>query len=137
MASRIFEEAAVIVKKNYTVRVIEFKESGKEYTEISVYSKDVTEKNNEDYSDYFAFCFTVRGKADAERQKIDNMTDPEFEDFVKIMTHFIEKKYHIKYKPVEKKEDKKAKQEEKKLVIDNVESMTDFNVDDDPGPSKV
>jgi len=144
MGQRVFEEAAVIVKQRYTVRVLEFKENGKEYTEISVYSKDVTEKNNEDFSDYFSFCFTVKGKADEERKKIDNMSDTEFEEFVRIMTHFIEKKYHIKYKPEEKKEGKKEEREKKEKEADKeegiekekgsdenkVESLSDFVLDE-------
>jgi len=131
MSERIFEEVALIVKQKYTVRVLEYKETGKEFTEISVYSKEVTEKN-EAIADNFEFCFTVKGKGDEEKEKIEKMTEKEFEEFIKIMTRFIEKKYHIKHRKeikVEKKEDKKAAKE---TVVEDVENLDDFNIDLDP-----
>jgi len=131
MSERIFEEVALIVKQKYTVRVLEYKEMGKEFTEISIYSKEVTEKN-EAIADNFEFCFTVKGKGDEEKEKIEKMTEKEFEEFIKIMTRFIEKKYHIKHRKeikVEKKEDKK---EAKEAVVEDVENLDDFNIDMDP-----
>jgi len=117
MSQRIFEEAAVIIKQKYTVRFLEYKENGSEFTEINVYSKEVTEKDDE-LSDYFAFGFTVKGKADQEKEKIEKMNEREFEEFIRHMTHFIEKKYNI----VHKKEEKKP--EEKKPEI---KSFDDFD----------
>jgi hypothetical protein len=131
MSERIYEEVALIVKQKYTVRVLEFKEMGNEFTEISVYSKEVTEKNDA-ILDNFEFCFTVKGKGDEEKEKIEKMTEKEFEEFIKIMTRFIEKKYHIRHKrekKVEKKEEKKATKE---AVVEDVENLTDFNIEWDP-----
>ena len=123
MGARIFEEVALIIKQKYTVRLLEYKEAGKEFTEISVYSKEETEKNNDDFSDYFEFSFTVKGKGDEEKEKIQKMTEKEFEEFIKHMTHFIEKKYNIKHKIEEKKEIKK---EDKKPVETKVETLSDI-----------
>jgi len=105
MAERIFEEVAVIVKLKYTVRLLEYKESGKEFTEINIYSKEMTENDNE--SDYFAFGFTVRGRGDEEKEKIEKMTEREFEEFIKHMTVFLERKYNVVHKVEVKKEEKK------------------------------
>jgi hypothetical protein len=135
MSERIFEEVALIVKQKYTVRILEYKETGKEFTEISVYSKEVTKKN-EAIADNFEFCFTVKGKGDEEKEKIEKMTEKEFEEFIKIMTRFIEKKYHIKHRKeikVEKKDDKKAAKE---AVVEDVEDIADFNIDFDPSLTK-
>jgi hypothetical protein len=123
MGARIYEEVALIIKHKYTVRVIEFKEAGKEFTEISVYSKEVTEKNNDDFSDYFEFCFTVMGKGDEEKEKIEKMNEKEFEEFIRHMTRFIEKKYHLKYKKEEKKEAKKGA---KASVQNKVETLSNI-----------
>jgi hypothetical protein len=124
MSERIFEEVAVIIKQKYTVRVLEFKEMGQEFTEISVYSKEVTEKNDES-SDDFEFCFTVKGRGDEEKEKIEKMTEQEFEEFIKHMTLFLEKKYHIKHKKV-KKVEKKEDKNYKPPVVEDVESLADF-----------
>jgi hypothetical protein len=132
MSERIYEEVALIIKQKYSVRILEFRENGKEFTEISVYSKEVTEKNNDDFSDYFEFCFTVMGKGDEEKDKIEKMTEKEFEVFIKHMTRFIEKKYHIYRKKEKKKENIEQKKSEKKPIIEAVESMTDFIVEEDP-----
>jgi len=104
MSERIFEEVAVIIKQKYTVRFLEYKERGSEFTEINVYSKEVTEKDDE-LSDYFAFGFTVKGKGDEEKEKIEKMNEREFEEFIRHMMHFIEKKYNVVHKKEEKKEE--------------------------------
>jgi len=130
MSERIFEEVAAIIKQKYTVRVLEYKEMGKEFTEISVYKKEVTEKNNDDFSDYFEFSFTVKGKGDEEKEKIEKMNEKEFEEFIRHMTHFIEKKYNIKHIKEDKKEkEKKTKKEVKEPVENIVESLSDFALD--------
>ena len=126
MSERIFEEVAVIIKQKYTVRILEYKETGKEFTEISVYSKEVTEKNNE-LSDYFEFSFTVKGKGDEEKEKIEKMTEREFEEFIWHMTRFIERKYNIVHKKDVKKEKKRDNKKEVKEPVENiVESLSDF-----------
>jgi len=112
MSERIFEEVAVIIKQKYTVRLLEYKESGREFTEISVYSKDVTEKNDE-LSNFFEFSFTVKGRGEEEKEKIEKMNEKEFEEFIKHMTLFIEKKYNLVHKKEETKEDKKEEAEKK------------------------
>jgi len=103
MSERIFEEAAVIIKQKHTVRLLEYKENGSEFTEMNVYSREVKEKDDE-IVDYFAFGFTVKGKAEEEKQKIEKMNEREFEEFIRHMTHFIEKKYNIVRQKAEKKE---------------------------------
>jgi len=126
MGERIFEEVAVIIKQKNTVRILMYKEGGSEFTEINVYSKEVTEKYDV-LSDYFMFGFTVKGRGDEEKEKIEKMNETEFEEFIKHMTLFIEKKYNITHKKEEKKEDKKKdKEEEKKEDKKPVK-----NIDDD------
>jgi len=105
MGNRIFEETAVIIKQKYTVRFLEYKEGGSEFTEISVYGKELTEKDDE-ISDYFAFGFTVKGRGKEEKEKIDKMNETQFEEFIKHMTQFIERKYNIVHKTEVKKEEK-------------------------------
>ncbi len=109
MSERIFEEVAVILKQKYTVRLLEYKEKGSEFTEISVYSRRAIEKDDE-LSDYFEFSFTVRGKGDEEKEKIEKMTEKEFEEFLKHMTIFLEKKYNVVHQKEVKKEDKKEEE---------------------------
>lgn len=101
MSERIFEESAVIIRKNHTARLLEYKEDGDEFTEVSVYSREVTERDDE-IVDYFTFGFTVKGKLEEEKQKIEKMNEKEFEKFVKHMTRSIEKKYNILHKKEEK-----------------------------------
>jgi len=138
VSERIFEEVAAIIKQKYTVRILEYKEMGKEYTEISVYSKEVTEKNNDDFSDYFEFSFTVKGKGDEEKEKIEKMNEKQFEEFIKHMTHFIEKKYNIVHKKEEKKEVKNEnKKEDKKPVENIVESLPDIEWDTEEAPKSL
>ena len=137
MSERIFEEVAVIIKQKYTVRILEYKEKGSEFTEITVYSKEVTEKNNK-LSEFFEFSFTVKGKGDEEKEKIEKMNEREFEEFIKHMTLFIEKKYNIVHKKEEKeKKEAKAKEEKeaaKEPVENEVESLSDFAVEpQEPG----
>jgi hypothetical protein len=105
MGNRIFEETAVIIKQKYTVRFLEYKEGESEFTEISVYGKELTEKDDE-ISDYFAFGFTVKGRGEEEKEKIDKMNETQFEEFIKHMTQFIERKYNIVHKTEVKKEEK-------------------------------
>jgi hypothetical protein len=114
MSERIFEETAVIIRQKHTVRLLEYKENGSEFTEINVYGRELTEKDGE-LSDYFTFGFTVKGKGDEEKEKIENMTEREFEEFIKHMTIFLEKKYNV----VHQKEEKKK--EEEKPVKKNVD----------------
>ncbi|WP_461246829.1 hypothetical protein [Treponema sp. R6D11] len=124
MSERIYEETAVIIKQKHSVRLLEYKENGIEFTEINVYSKEVTEKDDE-IADYFVFGFTVKGKGDEEREKIEKMNERDFEEFVRHMTLFLEKKYNIVHKKEEKKE------EDKKPVINSKDadnSIEDFEV---------
>jgi len=109
MSERIFEEIAVIIKQKYTVRFIEYKERGSEFTEINVYNKEVTEEDDV-LSDYFAFGFTVKGKADEEKEKIEKMDEKQFDEFISHMKFFIEKKYNV----VHAKEVKDSTKEDKK-----------------------
>jgi len=122
MAERIFEEVAVIIKQKNTVRILMYKEGGSEFTEINVYSKEVTEKYDV-LSDYFMFGFTVKGRGDEEKEKIEKMSEKEFEEFLKHMTMFIEKKYNVVHKKEEKKEVKKEeeKKEEEKKPVENLD----------------
>jgi len=136
MNERIFEEVAVIIKHNYTVRLLEYKENGNEFTEITVYSRDVIEKDRES-SNNFEFSFTVQGKGEEEKEKIEKMNELEFKEFINHMTHFIEKKYNIPHikeiKKKEKKEEKKVKEENKEpIVSEEVESLSDFDVSENP-----
>ena len=138
MSERIFEEVAVVIKLKYTVRLLEYKEGGNEFTEINVYSKELTEKD--ELSAHFAFGFTVRGRGDEEKEKIEKLNEREFEEFLRHMTHFIEKKYHVVHKKEEKKEDKEEekkedeqedeKENEKPAVdgVDTVDDIDDFEV---------
>jgi len=107
MSERIFEEVAVIIKQKYTVRLLAYKEGGSEFTEINVYSKEVTEKDDI-LSDYFAFGFTVKGRGEEEREKIEKMNEREFEEFIRHMTHFIERKYNVVHKKEEKDDNKQV-----------------------------
>jgi len=135
MSERIFEEVAVIIKQKYTVRLLEYKEGGREFTEISVYSKDVTEKNDE-LSNFFDFSFTVKGRGEEEKEKIEKMNEREFEEFIRHMTLFIERKYNLVHKKEETKEDKKENKkeetekkektkEDEEQVVDDVDSSSD------------
>jgi len=138
MGARIYEEAAVIIRQKHTVRLLEYKENGSEFTEINVYSKELTEKD--ELSAHFAFGFTVRGRGDEEKEKIEKLNEREFEEFLRHMTHFIEKKYHVVHKKEEKKEDKEEekkedeqedeKENEKPAVdgVDTVDDIDDFEV---------
>jgi len=128
MAERIFEEVAVIVKLKYTVRLLEYKESGNEFTEINVYSKEMTENDNE--SDFFAFGFTVRGRWDEEKEKIEKMTEREFEEFIKHMTIFLERKYNVVHQVEVKKEEKKADKEDKDESLEAIAKKPAVDVDD-------
>jgi len=138
MSERIFEEIAVIIKHNYNVRLLEYKEDGSEFTEITVYSRDVIEKDR-DSKDNFEFSFTVKGRGEEEKEKIERMNEREFREFINHMTLFIEKKYNIprskEVKKIEKKEDKndnkkdEKKEKTKPVETEEVESLDDFNVD--------
>jgi len=105
MGERIFEEVAVVIKQKYTVRFLEYKEKGSEFTEINVYGNEVAEKD-EDLSEYFAFGFTVKGRGEEEKEKIERMNEKQFEEFIKHMTTFIEKKYNIVHKKETEKDEK-------------------------------
>ncbi|MDR2596728.1 MAG: hypothetical protein LBC76_05335 [Treponema sp.] len=105
MSERIFEEVAVVIKQKYTVRFLEYKERGSEFTEINVYGNEVTEKD-EDLSDYFAFGFTVKGRGEEEKEKIEKMNEKQFEEFIRHMTHFIENKYNVVHQKETKKDEK-------------------------------
>jgi len=124
MSERIFEEVAVIIKLKYTVRLLEYKENGNEFTEISVYSKELKEKDDE-ISDYFVFSFTVKGKGDEEKEKIEKMNEREFEEFIKHMTLFLERKYNIVHHKEEKKEVKKEeeKKEDEEGGLENIKPV--------------
>jgi len=134
MSERIYEEVAVIVKLNYTIRLLGYKENGNEFTEINVYSKKVIEVNDE-LSDYFAFGFTLKGRWEKEKAKIEKMNEREFAEFIGQMTHVIERKYHVVHqKEEEKKEEKKEEQkkeekedEKSKSVIDTFDNLEDFD----------
>jgi len=119
MSERIFEEVAVILKQKYTVRLLEYKESGREFTEISVYSKEITEKNDE-FSNNFEFSFTVQGRGDEEKEKIEKMNEKEFEEFIKHMTRFLEKKYNIVHKKEKKKDINKVDKEQVKITVETL-----------------
>jgi len=129
MSERIFEETAVIIKRKHTVRLLEYKERGSEFTEINVYDKELKEKDDE-LSDHFAFGFTVKGKGDEEKVKIENMNEREFEEFIRHMTIFLEKKYNVVHHKEEKKEVKK--EEEKKEEEGGLENIkpVENNLDD-------
>jgi len=134
MSERIFEEAAVIIKQKHTVRFLEYKENGSEFTEMNVYSREVKEIDDE-IVDYFTFGFTVKGRSEEEKQKIEKMNEREFEEFVKHMTHFIEKKYNILRKNEGKKEykeyEKENEEENEKPAVDGVnklEGIDDFEI---------
>jgi len=124
MSERIYEEVAVIIKMNYTVRILGYKERGSEFTEINIFNKELTSKNDE-LSDNFTFGFTVKGRWEKEKNGIERMNEREFEEFIKHMTHFLEKKYNIVHKKEEKKEEDAVndkKEEDKK--------EEDINLDD-------
>jgi uncharacterized Fe-S cluster-containing radical SAM superfamily protein len=138
MGARIYEEAAVVIRQKHTVRLLEYKENGSEFTEINVYSKELTEKD--ELSNHFTFGFTVKGRGDEEKEKIEKMNEREFEQFIKHMTYFLERKYHVahkkevkkEYKEEEKKEDEQEdeKKDEKPAVdgVDTFEDIDDFEV---------
>jgi chromatin remodeling complex protein RSC6 len=107
------------------VRLLEYKENGSEFTEMNVYSREVTEKDGE-IADYFAFGFTVKGRGDEEKEKIEKMNEREFEEFIRHMTLFIERKYNI----VHKKEEKKENKEEEKEKEEEDENQTIENAED-------
>jgi predicted transcriptional regulator len=107
MSERIFEEIAVVIKQKYTVRFLEYKEKGSEFTEINVYGNEITEKD-EDLSDYFTFGFTVKGRAEKEKEKIEKMNEKQFEEFISHMTHFIENKYNVAHQKETKKDEKSS-----------------------------
>jgi len=116
MSERIYEEVAVILKQKYTMRFLEYKESGNEFTEINVYNNDVKEEGNE-ISDYFEFGFTVKGKGDEEKEKIEKMNEKQFDEFIDHMKIFIEKKYNVVHtkevtNPAPAKEEEKESEEE-------------------------
>jgi hypothetical protein len=122
MSERIFEEVAVIIKQKYTVRLLEYKERGSEFTEINVYGRELTEKDGE-LSDYFAFGFTVKGRGNEEKEKIEKMNEREFEEFIKHMTIFLEKKYNIVHKKEEKKEVKKEEVKEEEGGLEDIKPV--------------
>jgi len=130
MSERIFEETAVIIKRKHTVRLLEYKERGSEFTEINVYDKELKEEDDE-LSDHFAFGFTVKGKGDEEKAKIENMNEREFEEFIRHMTIFLEKKYNVVHHKEEKKEVKKEKDDKEEDIeeIKAVENDDDCNID--------
>jgi len=129
MSERIFEETAVIIKQKYIVRLLEYKERGSEFTEINVFSKELKEKDDE-LSDQFAFGFTVKGRGDEEKEKIEKMNEREFEEFIKHMTLFLERKYNIVHHKEEKKEVKKEeKEEDKEEGLENIKPVEN-NFDD-------
>jgi len=105
MSERIFEEIAVVIKQKYTVRFLEYKEKGSEFTEINVYGNEITDKD-EDLLNYFAFGFTIKGRAEKEKEKIEKMNEKQFEEFIEHMTHFIEKKYNVVHQKETKKDEK-------------------------------
>jgi len=90
-------EIAVIIKQKYKVRLLEYKDSGSEFTEIIVHSKEGAEKERES-SDDFVFCFTVKGKGEEEKERINKMNEREFDDFISRITHLIKRKYLILHK---------------------------------------
>jgi hypothetical protein len=118
MSERIFEEVAVVIKQKYTVRFLEYKERGSEFTEINVYSNEVTNKD-EDLSDYFTFGFTVKGRGEEEKDKIEKMNERQFEEFIKHMTYFLENKYNVVHK-------KETKNDEESVVNKPYEEPMDF-----------
>jgi len=118
MSERIFEEVSVIIKQKHTVRILEYKENGSEFTEINVYCGE-TEKNNE-LSENFAFGFTVKGRGEEEKEKIEKMNEREFEEFIKHMTIFLERKYNI---VPPKKEEKKEEDKKPALDVENYEDL--------------
>jgi len=124
MSERIFEEVAIIIKLKYTVRLLEYKEMGSEFTEINVYSKKMTEEDDES-SDYFEFGFTVKGRGEEEKEKIEKMNEREFEEFINRMKHFIERKYHVVHPKEIKKEEIKEEKEESLEDIKPVENNFD------------
>jgi len=113
MSERIFEEVAVVIKQNYSVRLLGYKESGSEFTEINVFNKKVLEVNDE-LSDYFAFGFTLKGRWEKEKAKIERMNERDFEKFIRRMTHVIERKYHVVHQKEEKKEERMEEKREYK-----------------------
>jgi len=134
MGARIYEEAAVIIRQKHTVRLLEYKEDGNEFTEINVYNKELTEKD--EMSNHFAFGCTVRGRGDEEKEKIEKMNEREFEEFIRHMTRFLERKYHVvhkkedkkEYKEKEKKEDEQEDEKEyEKPAIDGVDTVDDID----------
>jgi len=133
MSERIFEEVAVIIKQKYTVRLLEYKESGNEFTEINVYSKETKDKYDE-VSDHFAFGFTVKGRGEEEKERIEKMSEREFEEFIRHMTHFLEKKYNVVHKKEEKKEEKKEDKKEYEKsdasILDDCEAPVLENIED-------
>jgi len=91
MSERTFEEVAVITKHKYTVRLLEYKESEGEFTEITVYKAGES-------SNSFVLSFTVKGRGEKEKERIEKMKEREFEDFITHMTGLIERKYRIFHK---------------------------------------
>jgi len=137
MSERIYEEAAVVIRHKHTVRLLEYKEGGSEFTEINVYSKELTEKD--EFSEHFAFGFTVKGRGEEEKEKIEKMSEKEFEEFIRHMTHFLERKYHVVHKKEGKKEDKedekkKEEKEDEKQVVDGEDTLEDIDDFDIPDP---
>jgi len=131
MSERIYEESAVIIRHKHTVRLLEFKEGGSEYTEINVYCKELSERD--EFSDHFAFGFTVKGKGEEEKEKIEKMSEREFEEFIKHMTYFLERKYHVVHKKEVKKEEQKEDKnedegEDEKPSVDTVDDIDDFEM---------
>jgi len=133
MSERIYEEAAVIIKKKYTVRLLEYKEGGSEFTEINVYNKELTEKD--ELSNHFAFGFTVKGKGEEEKEKIERMNEREFEEFIRHMTHFLERKYHVVHIKEKKEEDKAEVKNEKEDEKPDIDALND--IDDFEAPTRI
>jgi len=125
MSERIFEEVAVVIKLKYTVRLLEYKEGGNEFTEINVYSKELTA--NDEFSDHFAFGFTVKGKGDEEKEKIEKMSEREFEEFIKHMTIFLERKYNVVHHKEEKKEVKKEEEKEEEGSLEDIKPLENID----------
>jgi len=145
MSERIFEETAVVIKMKNTIRFLEYKENGQEFTEINIYSREVTEQDDK-ISDYFLFGFTVKGRAEEERKKIEKMSEREFEEVIRHMKHFIEKKYNIvrhkiDKKLIEQKAEEATDADDSDVDITDVDNSSDTDnidgIDDIPGIDNV
>jgi len=80
-----------LLQKN-VVRLLEFREGGKEYTEINIYEKDAeNDKDGDEPTDSFVLGFTLKGKGKEVKDHIEKMNEEDFEKFLKRMMIYIEK----------------------------------------------